>query len=132
MNIYDSGRMPSQDETVCDVMLMPEMRNLLDETSMHDYCLRMNDRAVGARTEMEEYDMATEVILPKLGFSMNEGNLAEWLIADGGEVEAGQPLFALESDKSTQEVEAPASGTLKILKEAGETYEVGTILGEIV
>jgi pyruvate/2-oxoglutarate dehydrogenase complex dihydrolipoamide acyltransferase (E2) component len=75
--------------------------------------------------------MATEVILPKLGFSMNEGLLSEWLIADGGEVKEGEPLFALESDKSTQEVESPASGTLKILKEPGETYEVGTILGEI-
>lgn len=76
--------------------------------------------------------MATEVILPKLGFSMNEGNLAEWIVADGGQVQEGEPLFALESDKSTQEVEAPASGTLKILKPAGETYEVGTVLAEIV
>ncbi|HUD94497.1 lipoyl domain-containing protein [Sphingobium sp.] len=76
--------------------------------------------------------MATEIILPKLGFSMNEGMLAEWLVADGGAVTAGAPLFALESDKSTQEVEAPASGTLKILKQPGETYDVGTILGEII
>lgn len=76
--------------------------------------------------------MATEIILPKLGFSMNEGLLSEWLVADGGQVTAGEPLFALESDKSTQEVEAPVSGTLKILKQTGETYEVGTILGEII
>ena len=76
--------------------------------------------------------MATEIILPKLGFSMNEGMLAEWLVVDGGEVKEGDPLFALESDKSTQEVDAPTSGTLKILKQPGETYEVGTVLGEIV
>ena len=75
--------------------------------------------------------MATEVLLPKLGFSMNEGTLSEWLVADGGAVKEGEPLFALESDKSTQEVDAPASGTLKILKQAGETYPVGTVLGEI-
>lgn len=75
--------------------------------------------------------MATEVILPKLGFSMNEGTLSEWLVADGSEVQEGQPLFALESDKSTQEVDAPASGTLKIVKQPGETYEVGTVLAEI-
>lgn len=75
--------------------------------------------------------MAFEIVLPKLGFSMNEGTLAEWLVADGGEVKEGEPLFALESDKSTQEVEAPSSGTLKILKQPGETYPVGTILGEI-
>lgn len=75
--------------------------------------------------------MATQVILPKLGFSMNEGLLSEWLVADGSEVKEGEPLFALESDKSTQEVDSPASGTLKILKQTGETYEVGTVLGEI-
>lgn len=75
--------------------------------------------------------MATEVLLPKLGFSMNEGVLAEWLVADGGQAVEGEPLFALESDKSTNEVESPASGTLKILKESGDTYEVGTVLGII-
>ncbi|WP_294190761.1 lipoyl domain-containing protein [uncultured Sphingomonas sp.] len=75
--------------------------------------------------------MATQVLLPKLGFSMNEGVLAEWLVADGGQAVEGEPLFALESDKSTNEVESPASGTLKILKEPGETYEVGTVLGII-
>lgn len=75
--------------------------------------------------------MSVEILLPKLGFSMNEGELAEWLVADGGPVTEGEPLFSLESDKSTNEVEAPASGTLKILKQAGETYEVGTVLGVI-
>jgi pyruvate/2-oxoglutarate dehydrogenase complex dihydrolipoamide acyltransferase (E2) component len=75
--------------------------------------------------------MATEVLLPKLGFSMNEGILSEWLVADGASVKEGEPLFALESDKSTNEVESPATGTLKILKETGETYEVGTVLGVI-
>jgi pyruvate/2-oxoglutarate dehydrogenase complex dihydrolipoamide acyltransferase (E2) component len=75
--------------------------------------------------------MITEVLLPKLGFSMNEGELVEWLVADGGQAVAGQPLYSLESDKSTQEIEAPVSGTLKILKPVGETYVVGTVLGEI-
>jgi pyruvate/2-oxoglutarate dehydrogenase complex dihydrolipoamide acyltransferase (E2) component len=75
--------------------------------------------------------MATEVLLPKIGFSMNEGEIAEWLAADGDSVTAGQPLFLLEADKSSNEVEAPASGTLRILKPAGETYTVGTVLGTI-
>jgi pyruvate/2-oxoglutarate dehydrogenase complex dihydrolipoamide acyltransferase (E2) component len=75
--------------------------------------------------------MATEVLLPKIGFSMNEGLLAEWLVPDGGDAVEGQPLYALESDKSTQEVESPASGKLKIIKPTGETYEVGTILAVI-
>ena len=75
--------------------------------------------------------MATEVLLPKLGFSMNEGVLAEWLVADGGQAVEGEPLYALESEKSTQEVESPASGQLRIIAEAGETYEVGTLLAVI-
>ena len=72
-----------------------------------------------------------DILLPKIGFSMNEGMLAEWLVEDGGQAIEGEPLYALESDKSTQEVEAPASGTLRIIAVVGETYEVGTILGRI-
>ncbi len=75
--------------------------------------------------------MATEILLPKIGFSMNEGVLAEWLAADGDTVSEGQPLFLLEADKSANEVEAPASGVLKIIAVVGETYEVGTVLGTI-
>jgi pyruvate/2-oxoglutarate dehydrogenase complex dihydrolipoamide acyltransferase (E2) component len=75
--------------------------------------------------------VATEVLLPKIGFSMNEGTLSEWLVSDGGQVTEGQPLFSLESEKSTQEVESPASGTLKIIAAVGDTYEVGTVLAVI-
>jgi pyruvate/2-oxoglutarate dehydrogenase complex dihydrolipoamide acyltransferase (E2) component len=77
--------------------------------------------------------MSIEILLPKIGFSMNEGVLSRWLVADGATVEQGQPLYELESDKSLQEVESPASGRLKILITAtGESYPVGTVLGEIV
>ncbi|HEX7876791.1 MAG TPA: biotin/lipoyl-containing protein [Sphingobium sp.] len=75
--------------------------------------------------------MAMDVILPKIGFSMTEGVLAEWLIADGGAVKEGEPLFSIESDKSTNEVEAPTSGTLRIIGQPGETYEVGAVIGTI-
>jgi len=76
--------------------------------------------------------MSTQIVLPKLGFSVNEGTIAEWLIADGARVQQGQPLFSLESEKSIQEIEAPASATLKIIKQADESYEVGTVIGEIL
>ena len=75
--------------------------------------------------------MAFQVTIPKIGFSMNEGILSEWLVDDGAQVTEGQPLYAIESDKSTNEVECPASGTLKIIGEVGETYEVGTVIAEI-
>jgi len=76
--------------------------------------------------------MSVEVILPKIGFAMNDAVLSEWLVADGAAVNEGTPLYSIESEKSTQEIEAPASGTLKILKPVGETYDVGTVLAEIV
>ena len=72
-----------------------------------------------------------QILLPKLGFSVNEANLVEWMVADGATVAKGDPLYSLESEKSVQEIDAPATGVLKILKPAGEVYEVGTVIAEI-
>ena len=76
--------------------------------------------------------MSTEVRIPSIGFSTQEAMLSEWLVKDGETVEQGQPLYALELDKSVQEVESPASGTLKVIKEAGEVYAIGDLIAEIV
>jgi pyruvate/2-oxoglutarate dehydrogenase complex dihydrolipoamide acyltransferase (E2) component len=70
-------------------------------------------------------------MLPKLGFSMEEANLVEWLVADGAQVKEGAALYVIESDKATQEVEAPFTGMLKIIAQPGEVYPVGTVLAEI-
>lgn len=75
--------------------------------------------------------MAVEVLLPKLGFSMNEGQVAEWMFGDGEQVTEGEVLYLLEADKSTNEVEAPASGILRVVAEEGVTYEVGTVIAYI-
>lgn len=75
--------------------------------------------------------MTVQVTLPKIGFSMNEGTIAEWLVADGAQVTEGQPIYSLESEKSTNEVESPASGTIRIIGEVGATYEVGEVIAEI-
>ena len=75
--------------------------------------------------------MSVEVLLPKLGFAMNEGTLAEWLVQDGTQITEGQPLFLLEADKSANEIESPATGTLKIIAAPGEVYSVGTLLATI-
>lgn len=75
--------------------------------------------------------MVTDVILPKIGFSMNEGEIAEWLVPNGGQAVEGHPLYSLEADKSTNEVDSPASGTLTILVGVGETCEVGTVIATI-
>ncbi len=76
--------------------------------------------------------MSTEILLPKLGFSMDEGVIAEWHVADGGDVKEGEPLYSLESEKAVEEIPAPASGRLKIIAPVGETLKVGTVLGEIL
>ena len=75
--------------------------------------------------------MSTQVLLPKLGFSMKEGTIAEWLVEDGATVQEGQVIYTLESDKSVQEIESPASGKIRILKPARELYQVGEVLAEI-
>ena len=69
--------------------------------------------------------------MPKIGFSMNEGTLSEWLVADGEAVTVGQPIYALESDKSVQEIETDIACTIKLIAQEGEVYLVGEVLAEI-
>lgn len=75
--------------------------------------------------------MSTSLTIPKLQMSATEGTLAEWLVDDGAIVKEGQPIYSLETDKSVQEIEAPESGKLTQKVAAGETYPVGTEIGEI-
>ena len=74
--------------------------------------------------------MAVEVILPKWGLTMEEGTLTEWLVKEGQEVKEGDALADVETDKVTNQLEAPASGVVtKILVENGtEEIAVGTVL----
>jgi pyruvate dehydrogenase E2 component (dihydrolipoamide acetyltransferase) len=65
--------------------------------------------------------VATEVILPRLGQGMESGTIVRWLKSEGEPVEKGEPLFELDTDKVTQEVEAEAAGVLlKIAVSEGE------------
>ncbi len=75
--------------------------------------------------------MSTEVRIPSIGFSTQEATLTEWLADDGATVEKGQPLYTIELDKSVQEVESPAAGTLRIKAETDEVYEIGALIAEI-
>lgn len=66
--------------------------------------------------------MATEIVMPKLGLTMTEGTIDRWLVAEGDQVTAGQPILEISSEKLTSEVETPAAGTiLKLMYDAGET-----------
>ena len=65
--------------------------------------------------------MATELTLPRLGQGMESGTIVRWLKSEGEPVEKGEPLFELDTDKVTQDVEAETSGVLlKIAVEEGE------------
>src|SRR5438034_9703508 len=65
--------------------------------------------------------VATEVKLPRLGQGMESGTIVGWLKSEGEPVEKGEPLFELDTDKVTQEVEAEAAGVLlKIAVAEGE------------
>ena len=75
--------------------------------------------------------MAVPINIPKLGVSMTEGTLIEWLVADGAVVSEGDPIYLIETDKVENEVAATATGTIRLSGEAGETYPVGETIGEI-
>lgn len=75
--------------------------------------------------------MSSEVLLPKLGFSMNEGTIAEWLVPNGAQVKEGQPIYTIESEKSVEEIESPSSGVIRIIGNVGEVYKVGTVIAEV-
>ena len=75
--------------------------------------------------------MATEVKLPRLGQGMESGTIVKWLKGEGDAVKKREPLYELDTDKVTQEVEAEADGVLlKILVDSGEV-DVGTTIGVI-
>jgi pyruvate dehydrogenase E2 component (dihydrolipoamide acetyltransferase) len=76
--------------------------------------------------------MAHQIILPKLGQTMEEGAIVEWLKAEGDPVQRGEVLFTLESDKAVLEVEARAKGVLrKILVPAGVAVPIMSVVGII-
>ncbi|WP_173917095.1 2-oxoglutarate dehydrogenase complex dihydrolipoyllysine-residue succinyltransferase [Halobacillus sp. Marseille-Q1614] len=73
-----------------------------------------------------------EIKVPELAESITEGTIAEWLVKKGDQVEKGDPILELETDKVNVEVNADASGVLaEILKEAGDDVEVGDVIAKV-
>jgi pyruvate/2-oxoglutarate dehydrogenase complex dihydrolipoamide acyltransferase (E2) component len=74
----------------------------------------------------------TDVIMPQLGFDMEEGTIQRWLKQVGDHVERGEALAEVETEKVTLQVESYATGTLTaITRGEGETVPVGEKIGEI-
>src|SRR5688500_15614504 len=88
----------------------------------------------GATVEWRMATRATsvQITMPQMGESVTEGTILGWLKEVGDRVEADEPLVEVSTDKVDAEIPAPAAGTLvKILAEADETVQVGSVLGEI-
>ena len=75
--------------------------------------------------------MPAEIRIPKLGMSVTEVTLVEWMFGDGETVEKGDVLYTVETDKSTTEIEAQASGIIHPTGEEGAVYKVGDLIGTI-
>src|SRR5258705_4159015 len=79
--------------------------------------------------------MPIEIIVPRLGWSMEEGAFVAWLKKDGEFVESGDRLFSIEGDKAIQEIESIDSGILRIAPDApkpSDPIRVGDVLGHLI
>src|SRR4051794_14248693 len=75
---------------------------------------------------------ASDVGMPRLSDSMEEGTVLKWLVEEGGEVKRGEPLVEIETDKANMTYEADTDGVLiKVLAQEGDTLPVGDPIAEI-
>src|SRR5438132_8970323 len=73
----------------------------------------------------------SDVNMPKLSDTMEEGTVLEWKKRDGEEVQRGDVLAEIESDKASFEIEAEAAGVLHIVVDKGQAVPVGDLIGRI-
>ncbi len=76
--------------------------------------------------------MAVDVPMPKLGLTMEEATIIEWLVADGDTVHNDQPIMLIETDKTETEVGSPGAGRLHQIGRPGETFACGERVAEIL
>jgi pyruvate dehydrogenase E2 component (dihydrolipoamide acetyltransferase) len=76
--------------------------------------------------------MATEFLMPKLGLTMEEGTILEWLVDDGAIITPGTPVLRIETDKVESDVEAPAQGRFVRTAAVGDTFACGAVIGYLL
>jgi pyruvate dehydrogenase E2 component (dihydrolipoamide acetyltransferase) len=76
--------------------------------------------------------MPAIIVLPKMGMTMTEGTLAQWLVPDGAPVDKGQPIFRMLTEKINADVEAEVSGILRHLVAEDSTVPAGAVVGCIL
>ncbi len=73
--------------------------------------------------------MASEIVMPRMGLTMETGTIVQWLKKEGDSITAGEPLLEIETDKATVEIEALESGVLhKIVAASGAEIPVGEVI----
>ena len=76
--------------------------------------------------------MATNVILPKWGLTMEDGTVVAWYVDEGDHVVEGEVIAEVETEKVENDLEAPCPGVVaRILVDEDETVDVGTVLAVI-
>jgi pyruvate dehydrogenase E2 component (dihydrolipoamide acetyltransferase) len=76
--------------------------------------------------------MASDVTMPRLSDSMEEGTVLKWLVDEGGEVKRGEPLVEIETDKANMTYDADTDGVLvEIVAQEGDTLEIGEVIARI-
>ena len=93
----------------------------------------MGAQAVAQRGPLgvEQERLIVEIRIPQASMEMTEGAIDEWLVGNGSTVEAGDPIYSLETDKVVMEIVSPAAGTIRIIGEPGVTYQVGHVIGHV-
>lgn len=74
---------------------------------------------------------AHEVRIPKLGVTVEEGQITEWLCNNGDVIEAGQSIYTVATDKAETDIESPANGRITIIGEVEQDYPVGTLVAVV-
>jgi pyruvate dehydrogenase E2 component (dihydrolipoamide acetyltransferase) len=76
--------------------------------------------------------MASDVTMPRLSDSMEEGTVLKWLVEEGGEVKRGEPLVEIETDKANMTYESDTDGTLiEVVAQEGDTLSIGEVIARI-
>jgi pyruvate dehydrogenase E2 component (dihydrolipoamide acetyltransferase) len=76
--------------------------------------------------------MASDVTMPRLSDSMEEGTVLKWLVEEGGDVKRGEPLVEIETDKANMTYDADSDGVLvEIVAQEGDTLPIGEVIARI-
>src|SRR6185437_1641295 len=89
-------------------------------------------RGAGGPVPVQGSLMASDVLMPRLSDSMEEGTVLKWIVQPGGEVKRGEPLVEIETDKANMTYEADTDGVLiEVLAQEGETLPIGQVIARI-